>query len=120
MYDNGRLNILSLNAQSINSKFDSLLTFLEIAKQQNVILHAICSHESWLSDTSDLFLLQIDGFRFFSQGKHCSSHGGLIPYVNSELNASVLNVTNNSEIWEGLFVLVKEIEQEKDIVLGNI
>ena len=82
--------------------------------------HAICIQESWLSDTSDLSLLQIDGFRCFSQGKHCSSHGGLITYVNSQLNASVINVTNNSEIWEGLFVLVKGIEQEKEIVLGNI
>ena len=50
--NHGSLNILSLNAQSINSKFDSLVTFLEIARQQNVYFHAVCLQETWLSDQS--------------------------------------------------------------------
>ena len=87
-----RLNILSLNAQSINSKFDSLVTFLEIARKQNVYFHAICLKETWLSDQSDLSLFQIDGYRCFSQGKRCSPHGGLITYINSQLNASVIDI----------------------------
>ena len=115
-----RLNILSLNAQSINSKFDSLVTFLEIARKQNVYFHAICLQETWLSDQSDLSLFQIDGYRCFSQGKRCSPHGGLITYINSQLNASVIDIENDSAVWEGLFVLVKDINNEKEIAIGNI
>ena len=34
-------NIPSLNAQSINSKFDSILLLLEIAKAQNIYFHVV-------------------------------------------------------------------------------
>ena len=46
----GNFNILSLNTQSINVKFDALVVFLDIAKQQNVHFHAICLQETWLSE----------------------------------------------------------------------
>ena len=51
----GNFNILSLNTQSINAKFDALVAFLEIAKQQNVHFHAICLQETWLSENSDCY-----------------------------------------------------------------
>ena len=35
-------NVISLNAQSINAIFDSLLTCLEVTRQQNIILRVIC------------------------------------------------------------------------------
>ena len=62
----GNFNILSLNTQSINAKFDAFVAFLEIAKQQNVYFHAICLQETWLSENSDLSLLQLNGFTCFS------------------------------------------------------
>ena len=42
----GNFNILSLNTQSINAKFDAFVAFLEIAKQQNVHFHAICLQDT--------------------------------------------------------------------------
>ena len=48
MNDDRHLNIWSLNTQSINSKFDSILALLDIAKNQNVNFHIICIQESWL------------------------------------------------------------------------
>ena len=42
----GHCNILSLNIQSINAKFDALLFALEIAIQQNVFVDAICLQET--------------------------------------------------------------------------
>ena len=116
----GNFNILSLNTHSINAKFDAFVAFLEIAKQQNVHFHAICLQETWLSENSDLSLLQLNGFTCFSQGKQCSSHGGLITYIDTNINASVINMEITSPIWEGLFVKIQGMENTKDIIIGNI
>ena len=113
-------NILSLNAQSINAKFDCLLALIEVAKHQGITFHAICIQESWLSENADLSLLQIEGFTCYFQGKSCSAHGGLLTYVSEDFNASKININIDSTVWEGLFILIKDLENQKDIVLGNI
>ena len=51
---------MSLNAQSLNAKFDNLQTLIETLQEQNIKLHAICIQESWLDDNSNLDLLQLD------------------------------------------------------------
>ena len=120
MSNSSKFNVISLNAQSINAKFDILLTFLEVARQQNITLHVICIQETWVDEKSDLSLYQIEGYTCISQGKRCSSHGGLITYVDSKFNTSVMDIKINSPIWEGLFVAIQDIETEKEIVVGNI
>ena len=118
--DEGHFNVLSLNAQSINAKFDGLLLLLELAKEQDICFHAICIQESWLTDDSDLSSFQITGYQCISQGKICSTHGGLITYVDENYLATSINVDNTSQIWEGQFILVKDIECNNEIVIGNI
>ena len=66
MSQSSNFNVISLNAQSINAKFDSLLTFLEVTRQQNIIIHVICIQESWLDEKSDLSLYQIEGYTLAS------------------------------------------------------
>ena len=63
---------------------------------------------------------QINGFTCFSRGKKCSPHRGLITYVDSSLNASVLNIDVNSSVWEGLFEQIQDLGYTKDIIIGNI
>ena len=116
----GNLNVLSLNTQRVNAKFDSIITFLEVARQQKVHFHVICLQKSWLNDISDLSFFQINGFTCFSRGKKCSPHRGLITYVDSSLNASVLNIDVNSSVWEGLFEQIQDLGYTKDIIIGNI
>ena len=113
-------NVLSLNAQSINAKFDCLLVLIEVAKHQGISFHAICIQESWLSENADLSLLQIDGFRCYSQGKRCSAHGGLLTYISEDLHASKINMNIDPTVWEGLFIRIKDLGNQKDLVLGNI
>ena len=59
---NNNLNILSLNAQSLNAKFDNLQILIENWQEQNIQLHAIIIQESWPDDNSnrDLIWLQLD------------------------------------------------------------
>ena len=117
---NKNLNILSLNAQSINAKFDNLQILIKALEEQDIKLHAICIQESWLNKDSNLDLFQLDGYRCFAQGKRCSPHGGLITYVDTNLNATVIDIENNSPIWESLFVSIKGDVHNKAITLGNI
>ena len=116
----GNFNMLSLNTQSINAKFNAFVAFLEIVKQQNVHFHAICIQETWLSENSDLSLLQLNGFTCFSQGRQCSSHGGMITYIDTNINASVINMGITSLVGKGLFVKIQGMENTKDIIIGNI
>ena len=120
---NNNLNILSLNAQSLNAKFDNLQILIETLQEQNIKLCAICIQESWLDDNSNLDLLQLEGYHCFAQGKRCSAHEGLITYVDASImsmNASVIDIENKSAIWESLFVSIKGSVHNKDITLGNI
>ena len=113
----GHFNILSLNIQSINAKFDALLSALEIAKQQNIFFDAICHRETWLKKDADLALFQIPGYQCISKGKACSQHGDMITYLHV---STEINTNSNSLIWGGQFILVKDIESNKEIILGNI
>ena len=93
----GKINVLNLNAQNINSKFDSILVLLEYAKVQNIYFHVIYIQETWLNDNSDLSLFNIDGYNCYFQGTRCSRHVGLITYVDSQLNSCVLNIDIKSD-----------------------
>ena len=108
------------NVQSINAKFDGLLLLLELAKKQYIYFHAICIQESWETDDSDLSSFQITGYQCISQGKICSSHGGLITYIDENYLATSINVNNTSQIWEGQFIFVEDIECNNEIVIGSI
>ena len=118
--ETGKINILSLNAQSINSKFDSILLLLETTKAQNIYFHVVCLRETWLNDNSDLSLFNIDGYIRYSQGTRFSRHGGLITYVDSKSNSSARDIDINSEIWEGLFISVVDNVTGKETDFGNI
>ena len=116
----GHFNILSLNIRSINAKFYALLSALEIAKQQNIFFNTICLQETWLKEDADLALFQIPGYQCISKGKTCSQHGGLITYLHENFASTEINTNSDSLIWEGQFILVKDIEFHKEIILGNI
>ena len=76
------LCLLSLNCQSINAKFDTLILLIESLKQNNLEFSIICLQETWLEEGADLSLFQIPGYDCVAKGKYCSAHGGLITYVH--------------------------------------
>ena len=59
------LNVLTLNCQSINAKFDNLVSFLDIMASQNVYFHVICLQETWLQNSSDTSLFNLNGYQCF-------------------------------------------------------
>ena len=50
----------------------------------------------------------------------CSSHGGLAIYINEKFKFSTIDLNINSQIWEGQFIEIENIESNKSLILGNV
>lgn len=115
-------NIMSLNVNSLLSKIDEIKILLDIAKEQNIIFDAICIQESHLDDTytSSTGAIAIDNYTCVPKGKTCGSKGGLVIYVRDIYDAQIMDICPQSEIWEGLFVDIRNDKTDSRIIVGNI
>ena len=50
----------------------------------------------------------------------CSSHGGLAIYISEKFNCSTIDLNINSQIWEGQFIEIENIESNKSLIIGNV
>ena len=116
---NNPVAILSLNCQSISSKFDDILILVEKVYQRNQNIDILCIQESWLDEHSHYSQYNIDGYDMYYQSSVCSSHTGLIIYVRSEYQVKQLNLRNSSVLWESLFLEVI-LTDGKKIIIGDI
>ena len=115
------LVILSLNAQSIFAKFNSIDIMMKMLNEQGVIPDIILIQETWLENDENINLLQLEGYNCFNQGYKCSRHGGLMTYIKNDFDVKVLNICPTSNIWEGLFVEIKTKDRYKTkFIIGNI
>ena len=114
------MQISSYYDDDINAKFDQLNIKVQQLKSNGYKFSAICLQETWLSSDSDTSLFKIDGYKLTSQGKMCSSHGGLAIYINEKFNFSTIDLNINSQIWEGQFIEIENIESNKSLILGNV
>ena len=87
---------------------------------QRVYIDAICLQESWLSDLSDLSLLHVEGYQLISMAKHCSAHSGLVIYLSNKYQHEVLNIHEQSNLWDGQFIKISGMLHNRNIILGNI
>ena len=117
-------SILSLNCQSLQSKFDQLKIYIESFNHSNCPFSIICLQETWLSDYHDLSLLQLEGYKLLHQPRTCSAHGGVAIYVQMDLECKILQINGNREIWDGLFIEVSGMQFANQnvgkVVIGNI
>ena len=119
---NNVLSILSLNCQSLQSKFNQLQVYSKLYEDANCPFDIICLQETWLKDNFDLSFLQLDGYTFIHETSSCSAHGGVAMYIKGNTEFRVLNINGDRSIWDGLFVEVTigdEINQMK-VIIGNI
>ena len=104
--------ILSINIQSIGAKFNNLLAFLSILKENGIKIDIINLQETWLSqkwldDPENKQLYDIPGFKLLSQGKVCCAHGGLFTYVRDIYDATVRPLYKKSKYFEAMFIDIK-------------
>ena len=79
-------SVLSLNIQSLNSKFDTLLAILSDLNDNNIKIDAICLQETWLSNDQDASVFSIAGYQLIHLGKKCSSHSGLAIFLSDSFS----------------------------------
>ena len=116
---NNNFSVLSLNCQSLNAKINELRIYLQMF-QSSIQFSAICLQETWLTTDADTTLLDIDGYTLISRGRSCSAHGGVAIYLCDRFSYKILNLLDNPDVWDGLFVEVSSDEHTKKIIIGNI
>ena len=121
---NDKFSLMTLNCQSLNSKFDELKLQIELLNRTNCSFTAICLQETWLLDDADLSLFQLPGYNLISKGYVSTAHGGVAIYLKKDLNYKVLPVSSPTSTWDCLFI---EIDINKftqnttqSLILGNI
>ena len=108
---------LSLNIQSLNSKFSSFKAMVEILEDQGVRPDAFLLQETWLSYQdieNSLSLFELEGYECIAKGHSSSKHGGLVIYLKSCWEFKVLDICSNSSLWEGLFIEITDGKQKKN------
>ena len=119
---------LSINIESISSKFNKLTAFLETLSKENCFLDAILIQESWLSDEdckndNTIKLFSIPGYQTIPLGRKCGRKGGLIIYLRDHYTYESRALYKTSTDWEGQFIDITHIDKEKltpKITLANI
>ena len=61
------INILSLNIQSINSKFSELCCILQSLKNDSCFFDIICVQETWLNQLDNYNLFNIEGYSMYKK-----------------------------------------------------
>ncbi len=82
---------------------------------------AIYIQESWLSEGDDTSQIQLEGYKCISQGKTCSSKGGLIIYLHENFKCETKLRLTQYTTWEGHVIKVDKADTlTKPVVIGNI
>ena len=75
--------VFSVNIQSINSKYDELVTLVEhFAESYNFHFSAICLQECWLPANFDKEQFKIGDYELYVGENMCTKSGGLLTYIH--------------------------------------
>ena len=113
------ISILSLNIQSLNSKFSSLSDLIAFWKNNGVVFDLICLQETYSIIIPSIF--ELDDYHPVVYKTRTNFVGGGVGfYVNKSLKFSVLNDYSifQEKIIESLFIEI-ELSNRKKLVVGN-
>ena len=78
---------MSLNCQSINTKFNELQIIVE--EINNNPLSVICLQESWLKENNNFSIYNLANYMLINQYRtECSDHRSLITYIHDKFDVS--------------------------------
>ena len=121
---NNEFTILSLNCQSIYSKFDQIQIYIDHYNESGSPFSIICLQETWLSAEHDITLLKLNGYNFVYKPKVASPHGGVAYYIRDTLNFQVKQTLIDDEICDSLFVEIffssEDNQRTGRVILGNV
>ena len=115
-----QFSILSINIQSLNAKFDSLVLMLSLLKERGLAFTAICLQETWLEEKQATHFFNISGYNIISRGKTCGSKGGLLIYLRDDLSYNIHDIKLVSTQWEFLGIDIYNETMKRSMTLCNI
>lgn len=114
-------SMISINIHSLNAKFDELQVIIDdINNNAANRISAIFIQETWLSEKSDVSLLNLVGYNLISQCATCSRHGGLAIFLDCDYDYVLLPLYKQSHFWEGQFIEISSEKNCNKIMIGNI
>ena len=116
-----KLTILSLNIDSLNSKFDDLSILVNSLAKSNALINIICIQEARIGQGTDIEHLKLDGYSMITQPytEKCSKKGGLVTYVSNNINIVNYKTFNTFTTWEGLSLDIID-NSGKQITICNV
>ena len=113
--------VLSLNAQSLNAKFDGIQTLISQLNEQRFSFSALCFQETWIKDCNSGFnLLNLHGYNTIPLPATVSSHSGLVIYLQEDYKFKIRSLQSHSSAWEGQFIDICHSSLKRKITLCNI
>ena len=118
--ENKNLSVLSLNVQSLSSKFTSLLDLISYWNQKGVTFDIICLQETFSIPIPSLFSIP-SYHEIIYKTRSNYVGGGVAIFVHSSLKFSILDEYSifKEKIIESLFIEI-EFYNKKKIILGNV
>ena len=116
-----KINVLSLNIDSLNSKFDELNILIHTLAESNVFISVICIQEARIGENSNIEHLNLKNYKMITQAYTdiCSRKGGLVTYLLNSIPLANQTMHNTYSTWEGLFVDIVDVSGKK-ITICNI
>jgi hypothetical protein len=118
------VTILSLNIQSLNSKYDLFVQTLEELNEHKLQFSIICLQEAQIKPNADCNHLSLEHLEydmvFKPYSPQCSTKGGLVIYIQNKINYNNVNIVNSFSTWEGLFLDIQLEQMNSAITIGNI
>ena len=62
----------------------------------------------------------MEGYQLISITKHCSALSGFVIYLSNKCQHEVLNIHEQSNLWDGQFIKISGMLHNINIILGNI
>ena len=97
---------MSLNCQSLNSKFSQIKWLLDKFAESAKPTHVLCLQETWTEDSELIDLAQFHIYNYYLLAKNCyaCTHGGLSIYIHKNRNFKEKTDVIESDHWEEMFV----------------
>jgi hypothetical protein len=118
---NSCLSILTLNIQSINSKFQEFSSFINSLQSSNCAPDIKCLQELWKLPCPDS--LNINGYHpLIYKSRHNNSQGGGVGmYINVNISFEILEAQSIfvDRVFESIFVKIP-VSKTKHVVIGSL
>ena len=121
---NGKLSILNLNCQCINSKFDKIKLFLACINNNDMPVSVITLQETWADNEIEMNYFNLPNYTMVYDNSRLSKHGGLITYIHDSFSFERLSdvvYNQNSTVYESMFLKIHNKTSEfTKYIIGNI